>query len=101
VSRRLILSERAEADLEEIADYIAKDNPHAAMRMVTALHVKCRLVAEQPELYPVIEDVSPSFRRALARPYGIWFQILSDGAVRIERIVHGARDLPSLFDPKE
>ncbi|MFT3728516.1 MAG: type II toxin-antitoxin system RelE/ParE family toxin [Terricaulis sp.] len=100
MSRRLILSDQAEVDLEEIADYIAKDSPRAALRVVTALRAKCAIIAEQPELYPVLESITPEFRRALARPYGIWFQIAPDDTVRIERIVHGARDLPSLFEPK-
>lgn len=100
MSRRLIIGDQAEADLEEIAAFIAQDNPNAAARVVRTISAKCALIALQPELYPVREDIAPGFRRALARPYGIWFHILEDGAVRIERIVHGARDLPSLFESK-
>jgi len=97
VSPRLIIADQAEADLEEIAAYIAQDNPRAAARVVAAILAKCDLIALQPELYPAREDIAPGFRRALARPYGVWFHILENGAVRIERIVHGARDLGALL----
>ncbi len=93
----LEFSQQAERDLEEIGDFIARDNPLAADRMVAALRAKCEVVAQRPLLYPVREDIAPGFRSALARPYGIWFQVLSSSAVRIERNVHGARDLASLF----
>lgn len=100
MSHRLIISNQAEADLEEIADHIAKDNPRAAARVVEAILQKCDLIALQPEIYPTLEDIAPGFRRALARPYGVWFQILDNQVVRIERIVHGARDLPTLLGPE-
>ena len=90
-------SRQAERDLEEIGDFIARDNPLAADRVVGALHTKCLLIAQRPLLYSVREDIAPGFRRALARPYGIWFQVLASKTVRIERVVHGARDLSALF----
>lgn len=95
--RRFILSDQAEADLEDIGAYIAHDSPRAAERVMAALLAKCELIAVQPTLYPAREDIAPGFRRALWKPYGVWYQITADGNVRIERIVHGARDLPSLF----
>jgi toxin ParE1/3/4 len=100
VSRPLIVSDQAEADLEEIGDFIAQDSPRAAIRVVAALRAKCALISLQPLLYPAREEIAPGFRRALCEPYGVWFQIMPDGAVRIERIVHGARDLGSLFEGK-
>lgn len=101
MTRRLILSEKAEADLEENAAHIAEDNPRAAVEVITAIRAKCELIALQPLLYPVREDIAPRFRRALANPYGLWFQVQADGSVRIERIVHGARDLPSLLQGED
>jgi plasmid stabilization system protein ParE len=40
--RRLLLSPRAAADLEEIADYITRDNPARAASFVAELEAKCR-----------------------------------------------------------
>lgn len=94
----LVFAPLAERDLEDIGDYIAQDNPRAAVRMLKALHDQCALVARRPLLYPVRADIGPDFRHALVKPYGIWYRILP-GEVRIERILHGARDLPTLLKP--
>ena len=100
MSRRLIISPQAEADLEEIGDHIAQDSPRQAIRIVSALREKCALISAQPFLYPLSEETAAGFRRALVTPYGIWFQVLDNGDIRVERIVHGSRDLPSLFEAK-
>jgi toxin ParE1/3/4 len=91
------LSPQAERDLEEIGDYIAREKPRAAQRMVQAIRHKCREIGEHPHFYPLREGVAPGFRQALVKPYGIWYRVLEDGNARIERIVHGARDISSLL----
>lgn len=60
--RRLLLSPRAAADLEEIAEYIARDNPRRAATFVAELEAKCRAVAETPEFYPARPDLAPGLR---------------------------------------
>jgi toxin ParE1/3/4 len=65
MSRRLLLSPRAVADLEEIADYIARDNPIRAASFVAELEAKCRAVAASPGLYPARTDLAPRLRMAV------------------------------------
>ena len=48
--RRLLLSPRAAADLEEVADCIAGDNPVRAASFVAELDAKCRDVVAAREL---------------------------------------------------
>jgi toxin ParE1/3/4 len=97
VPRRLLLSPRAAIDLEEIADYIARDNPLRAASFVAELEAKCRAVAEMPELYPVRTDLAPGLRMAIHGRYLLLYRDLPDqNTVRIERVVHGARNLPRL-----
>ena len=62
---RLRLSPRAAADLEEIADYIARDNPVRAATFVAELEAKCQAVAETPDLYPARPDLAPGLRMAV------------------------------------
>ena len=45
---RLTITGNARADLQEIRDYIAKDNPRAARRVVLRLRAKARMLAETP-----------------------------------------------------
>lgn len=96
--RRLLLSPRAATDLEEIADYIARDNPIRAASFVAELEAKCRAVAAMPELYPARADLAPGLRMATHGRYLVLYRDLpAEHTVRIERVVHGARDLPGLL----
>jgi toxin ParE1/3/4 len=67
---RCELSPQAEIDLREIGDSIARDNPQRAASFVGELLAHSKRIAEQPEAYPT-------------RPE----------RVRIERIIHGSRDI--------
>ena len=96
--RRLLLSPRAAADLEEIADYIARDNPVRAASFVAELEAKCRAVAALPELYPTRTDLAPGLRMAVHGRYLVLYRDLpGEDAVRIERVLHSARNLPPLI----
>lgn len=94
---KLPLSDLARADLEEIAAHISADSPRAATGMLQALIEQCRKVCRAPLAYPAQEDLRAGLRRAVCRPYLIFF-VVDQRGVRIERIVHGARDLPALFE---
>jgi len=96
-ARRLILSPRAAADLEEIAEYISRDNPTRAATFVAELEAICRAVATTPALYPARSDLAPGLRMAVHRRYVVLYRDLADeGVVRVERVLHGARNLPRL-----
>lgn len=94
---KLEFSPEAIKDLEGIAAFIAMDSALAAERMLGAIREKCLVIAAQPLLYAP-QDEFPGYRRALAKPFGIWFRVVDNDIVRVERVVHGARDLPTLFD---
>jgi toxin ParE1/3/4 len=97
-SRRLLLSPRAAADLEEIAVYIARDNPGRAASFVAELEAKCRAVANSPELYPARADLAPGLRMAVHGRYLVLYRDLpGENTVRVERVLHSARDLPRLL----
>ncbi|SAL07921.1 plasmid stabilization system protein [Caballeronia arationis] len=44
----------AEAELEAIGDYIARDNPRRALSFVRELHDKCMSLADMPLAYPLV-----------------------------------------------
>lgn len=95
--RRLRLSPRAAIDLEEIAEYIARDNPVRAASFVAELEAKCRAVAETPELYPARTDLAAGLRMAVHGRYLVLYRDLpGENAVRVERVVHGCRNLTRL-----
>ena len=96
--RRLLLSSRAAADPQEIVDYIARDNPIRAASFVAELQAKCRAVAASPELYPTRTDLAPGLRMAVHRRYLVLYRDLpGENTVRIERVLHSARNLSRLL----
>lgn len=97
--RKLPLAPRAEADLDDIFDYLAPRSPRGAARVIRGLLEQCGRVCDAPLGYPSCEQLRAGLRRAVYRPYLIFFTLDQTG-VRIERIVHGARDLPSLFEDR-
>lgn len=96
--RRLLLSPQASADLEEIAEYIARDNPVRAATFVADLEATCRAVAMAPDRYRARPDLAPGLRMAVHGRYLIFYRDLpGQGLVRVERVLHGARHLLRLL----
>lgn len=83
-------------DLLDIGDYIAKDSRAKARRFISELREQCQRIGDAPMGYAGREDLAPGLRMAALGRYVIFFRLI-DGSVRIERVLHGARDLPALF----
>ena len=90
---RLLLSPRAQLDLEEIGDYIARDNPQRAVSFLDELKAHCERILEMPGSYPARTGLGAGIRMAAHGRYLILFCADADG-VRIERILHSARRPP-------
>ena len=94
---RVELSAFAESDLEGIADYIAHDSPARAVDFIRRLRAKLAAIGEHPLVYRLRPEIGEGARVASVGRYAILFRI-SDHMVRVERVVNGARDLPSVYD---
>jgi toxin ParE1/3/4 len=97
---RLALSPRVPTDLEEIAAYIAEDSPRNAARFLRLLHTRMKEIATQPYLYQLRPEIASDARLAAVGQYIILFRVRND-TVRIERVVHGSRDLPPTLETPE
>jgi toxin ParE1/3/4 len=89
---RCEISPQAVADLQEIGDYIARDNPQRAASFVGELLAHSQRIAENPEAYPTRPELSEGLRSCAHQRYVIFFTA-SPERVRIERIIHGSRDI--------
>lgn len=89
---QVAFSALVEGDLEAIGDYIAEDNPARALTFVREIRTQCRQLGENPLLYRLRPDIAPEVRLVAFQRYVILFRINGD-TVRVERVVHGARDL--------
>jgi toxin ParE1/3/4 len=86
-------SPKSRQDLLDIGDYIAKDSRTNARRFVAKLIEQCRKIGRAPLGYVGREDLAPGLRMAALDRYVIFFRAV-DGVVRIERVLHAARNLP-------
>jgi plasmid stabilization system protein ParE len=93
---RVELSPYVEGDLEEIADWIAQDNPRRAVTFIREIREGFRRIGEGPLLYQLRPDIGEDARVAIVGRYVILFWV-GDEMVRIERVVFGGRDLTPLF----
>ena len=87
----------AEVDLLEIWTYIAENSFEAAEDVVRAIAQKCQDCAEFPGMGCRRDELSPGLRSVVMGSYLIFYRPLEDG-IRLMRVAHGSRDLPSLFD---
>ena len=90
-------SPKSRQDLLDIGDYIAKNSRAKARRFVGKLMDQCRHIGTAPLGYAGREDLAPGLRMAALGRYVVFFRVM-DGAVRIERVLHGARNLPTVLE---
>ena len=93
----LRLSPCVPGDLEEIAEYIAQDSPRHAVRMLRLRHARMKEIARNPKIYRLRPEIGAEARLATVGNYVILFRIRQK-TVRIERVVHGSRDLLMMLD---
>ena len=86
----------ARADLIEIGDFIALDNPARALSFVAEIEATMTTIAERPSSFSARSELATGLRSARHGRYLIFF-VADDEGVRIVRVLHGARDLPQAF----
>ncbi len=84
-------------DLEEIGDYIARDNPAAAERVVTTILDQAELLTTHPHVGR--PGRVPNTRELVVAdlPYIAPYRVRGD-EVQILAVLHGARRWPQSFD---
>lgn len=93
------ISARARLDLLEIEAYISLDNPWRAGSFIEELIQRIEQVGERPLSFPVWRSEFPHIRVARYKKYLILFSH-KDGKPRVERVLHGARDIDTLLSDR-
>lgn len=95
---RYVISPRALADLQAIWDYlgIEQDSPDAASRQVLRFYEKFSLLASQPLMGQLRDDLRPGLRLFVADSYVILYYPRDNG-IDVAGVVHAARHIESLF----
>ena len=90
------LSDDAKADVRAIFDFIAAENPDAAMRVadgliMTAIHLESfPLLGKKGRVEGTRELAAP------ASPYILVYALIDEYHITVERILHGVRAWPPL-----
>jgi toxin ParE1/3/4 len=85
-------SPAANHDLMDIASYIAQDNPGRALSFVDELEDSCHRLDVSPGIGTARPELGDGIRLWPHGNYLIFYRAGSLG-IRIERIMHGARDV--------
>lgn len=85
-------------DLEEIGDYIARGNPLAAARIVTAILDQAEALATHPHIGRPGRVPDTRERVITDMPCPVPYRVSGED-VEILAVLHGARRWPQSFDP--
>ena len=91
------VSASARSDFDEIWFYIAQDNPEAADKFIRAIVSRFPKLAAMPQLGRKREELAAQVRSFPVGRYVIFYRPMKNG-IEVVRVLHGARDLPPLFD---
>ena len=89
---KVVFSPAASDDLMGIALFIAQDNPIRAQTFVDELEAKCHALGKSPGIGTRRPGLGKGVRVASHGRYLIFYREANDG-LRIERVMHGARDI--------
>jgi toxin ParE1/3/4 len=106
MTRRIIRSDRALADLEEHAEYIRQRSPRAALRFLDAVESLFHQLASMPGIGQLYQTTHPLNHDLRCFPvpkfpsHIVYYQPLGDGIIVI-RVLHGARDIDRIIAQDE
>jgi|SRR5882724_974048 len=94
--KRLILSRAARSDLIEIWEYIASENRPSANRIIREIKARFKTLHKFPELGRRRDELKKGLRSFPVKKYVV-FYFVTDDFVKIDRVLHGAQDIDSIF----
>jgi len=97
---RILKRSRAQDDIADIWTFIADASTTRADAFIEMLDQKFRMIAENPGLGRARDELAKGLRSFPAGRYVIFYSDLVDG-IEIVRVLHGARDLDTIFRADE
>lgn len=91
---------RAKTDLVEIWDYIADDSEAHADAFIETVDQKFHVLAARPNIGRLREELVEGLRSFPVGRYVIFYLPFPEG-IEIVRVLHGARDLDTIFHPDD
>jgi len=106
MTRKIVIRPRASDDLDEQFAYIAEDNMDVAFRFFDATRETISQLAKMPGLGSSCEVENSSLvglRKRAVKGFNkhLIFYLTQEDRIEVVRILHAARDLPTLLDREE
>jgi len=106
VNRRVVRSALARRDIAQEAVYLGRDDPDQVDRFLKGIDESCERLthgADAGSPFEYAPASMPDMRYVLVKHFPkhlVFYRVVGD-MVRVHRLLHSARDLPSLLDPDE
>jgi toxin ParE1/3/4 len=98
---KVVWTERAVLDLEEIHEYIARDHHATAVRWVSKLQQRAEAAAEMPFAGRMVPEAGQkALREVLLKGYRIVYRVYED-KIEILMVVEGHRLLPTIDNDRK
>jgi toxin ParE1/3/4 len=100
---RLHVRPAAQADIDELALFIARDSLEQALRFYDALADTFKAIVHHPTRHPLYGFSDPALSEVRKRGverfsnYLVFYRVIAE-TVEVVRVLHGARDLPRLME---
>jgi plasmid stabilization system protein ParE len=92
---KIVWTLEAERWLKDIHDYIAADNPVAAMETVQGIYDRAQVLEDFPEIGQRYLESTRNVRMLLYGHYRIAYLIQADDSIDILGVFHGALEISS------
>jgi toxin ParE1/3/4 len=103
VTNRIVRHDAAWQDLDDLAAFIQKDSPQAAIRFLEKAEESFRLLARSPELGGLCTFPHPRMSgirvwSVKGFPNHLIFYRPIEHGIEVVRVLHGARDIEAVFE---
>ncbi len=95
--KQLIVAPSARRDLQEIHDYIAKDNPDAASRLFDRLDKRFATLRSHPGIGRKRHEFRTGLRFVVEGNYVIAYRLADEDIIEVARVLHGKRNIRKIL----
>lgn len=100
---RILITPKANQDLDNLFDYIAQDNSNAALDFFDAARKTIANLAQNPGIgnfYSVSNSRLQGLRKVSVKGFEKYliFYLASEDVLTVVRIIHGCRDIPTILE---
>jgi len=103
MTRRIIITPRADQDIDHLFTYIAQNNLDTAIRFFDSARMTFAQLARTPGMGNICEVKNPrlqGLRKWVVKGFEkhLIFYCYSDEYIEVLRVLHGMQDIPTILD---